>query len=377
MTRTRLPLHLCSCLSLALLVGCPAADEGDDDGGNGPTSGTASADDDGTPTSGTPQTSGTPETSGGSTSGPSMDDSTSDPPMATTADGGTAESTAGDESGTTGGVTAVPCQEDGNGGVWVPDRELTAALPAPAPTDELDDFEGGVAGGGSGFIPTPDGGGNTFECDVFAQDCPEGEKCMPWANDGGSAWNATRCSPIAPDPGQPGDPCTVEGSGVSGIDDCDLGAMCWNVTPDGDGTCIEMCSGSPDAPQCDTSGTVCTVSNEGALAICQPLCNPLAQECDTGEGCYPIQGVVVCAPDASGDMGGAGDPCEYINACDDGLFCAGAAAVPGCAGSVGCCSPFCTVGDDSACLVGQTCTPMYPPGEAPLACVEDVGMCTG
>ncbi len=40
---------------------------------------------------------------------------------------------------------------------------------------------------------------------IWAQDCPEGEKCMPWANDGGGSWNATRCSPLDPNPSAVGD----------------------------------------------------------------------------------------------------------------------------------------------------------------------------
>src|SRR5690606_38571371 len=47
-----------------------------------------------------------------------------------------------------------------------------------------------------GFVGDPDVGGGGGECDVFAQDCPKGEKCMPWANDGGGSWNATTCSPV-------------------------------------------------------------------------------------------------------------------------------------------------------------------------------------
>ena len=53
----------------------------------------------------------------------------------------------------------------------------------------------------------------------------------------------------------------------------------------------------------------------------------------------------------------------------------GAAAVPDCDSGVGCCSPFCQVGDDSQCLPGQTCQPLYPRGEAPLECVAEVGSC--
>ena len=60
-------------------------------------------------------------------------------------------------------------------------------------SDGTGDSSGGPPG--EGFIEMPDGGGATNECNQWVQDCPEGEKCMPWANDGGSAWNATRCRP--------------------------------------------------------------------------------------------------------------------------------------------------------------------------------------
>ena len=230
--------------------------------------------------------------------------------------------------------------------------------------------------GGPGFIPPPDAP-VAVECSVWDQDCPPGEKCMPWANDGGNAWNATRCSPVDPDPDQVGDECTVEGSGVSGVDSCDIAQMCWNVdTETNMGTCVAFCSGSEAMPTCAPPGTACSISNEGVLILCLPLCNPLVPEdCPAGEGCYPSGDVFQCAPDASGDMGAAGDPCEYLNACDTGLMCADPASVPNC-GSIGCCSPFCEVGDDTPCLAGQTCVPFYEMGQAPDMCLENVGICT-
>src|SRR5690606_7229360 len=49
------------------------------------------------------------------------------------------------------------------------------------------------------FLNRPDTG-STAECDVFAQDCPPGEKCTFWADDGGSSWNALKCVPVVDDP---------------------------------------------------------------------------------------------------------------------------------------------------------------------------------
>ncbi|MBL4688626.1 MAG: hypothetical protein JKY37_28825 [Nannocystaceae bacterium] len=94
-----------------------------------------------------------------------------------------------------------------------------------------------------------------------------------------------------------------------------------------------------------------------------------------GQGCYPIDDMLTCAPDVSGADGGPGDPCAFINICQDGLWCAGSGAVPGCLDNA-CCSPFCRVGDDDACLTGQICVAYYAEDEAPLTCLEEVGVCT-
>jgi hypothetical protein len=245
-----------------------------------------------------------------------------------------------------------------------------------------DDGDGGTgtdSDTGGAFIQEPDGGGADIECDVWSQDCPEGEKCMPWANDGGSAWNATKCSALDPNPAQPGDECTVEGSGVSGVDNCDVASMCWAVDPETNtGYCIQFCNGSPDAPICDDPGTACAITNDGVLILCQALCDPLLQDCREGEGCVPIQDAFQCSPDASGDSGVYGDPCEYINACDPGLACLNADVVPGCAGSQGCCAPFCDASDPNAvcpgAAQGEECVAWYEEGQAPPG-YEDVGVC--
>ncbi|MCA9708051.1 MAG: ribulose phosphate epimerase [Myxococcales bacterium] len=219
----------------------------------------------------------------------------------------------------------------------------------------------------------PDDPSGPHECDMFAQDCPDGEKCMPWANDGGNAWNATRCSPVVDNPAQPGDMCTVEGSGVSGIDSCDLGSMCWDVDSETNtGTCAPMCTGSEASPVCDDPDTTCINVNDGAIVLCLPLCDPLLQDCSDGSACYGIQESFTCVPDASGPMGLYGDPCEYINACDPGLFCADATLVPNCQGSAGCCSEFCDLDDPACSGAGQECVAW---SDNPQPGMELVGGC--
>ena len=190
---------------------------------------------------------------------------------------------------------------------------------------------------GCNYDDYPTQGG--IECDVQNNCCPAGEKCMPYADGGGSSWNATKCMPIAPSPGKPGDPCTVEGSAVSGIDSCEAGAMCWNVLGETMmGYCVGFCDGDHDNPTCAEPNTECAVTGNGVLRLCLPYCDPLIQDCPIGELCTYNDGFA-CALDASGDMGVFGDPCESHNACDPGLVCLDPEYVPGC--QAGCCSPFC------------------------------------
>jgi hypothetical protein len=216
------------------------------------------------------------------------------------------------------------------------------------------------------------------ECDLWAQDCPDGSKCMPVDTDADGIHDASKCVPLAQSPGQGGDPCQVEGSPASGVDDCDIGLLCWGVNADNQGGCVQMCSGTPSMPTCP-NGLLCDVSNGGALILCLKPCDPLTPSCPNGKICLPTaEGVFVCDTDASGDEGMFGDECEYLNVCDDGLLCAPSNAVPGC-NSQACCTEYCDLDSDvnncTGAPQGQECVPFYDPGFAPPG-YEDVGVCT-
>ncbi|MBC8069656.1 MAG: hypothetical protein IAG13_15070 [Deltaproteobacteria bacterium] len=211
-----------------------------------------------------------------------------------------------------------------------------------------------------GFICRCDGGNVSQECDPFVQDCPEEEKCMPWANDGGGVWNGTRCSPLDPRPPALGEPCVVEGSGVSGIDNCGRGAMCWGVDPaTNEGTCAELCSGSADAPHCEVGG--CFVDIEVALAICLTPCDPFAPDCGD-EVCTLDEATATswCVPPIVVWPGAYGEPCEpYRFNCGGGLACVEMGNVADCVG-VECCTALCDPALPSACPegeLGQICIP--------------------
>jgi hypothetical protein len=278
-------------------------------------------------------------------------------------------------------TSSTPSDEGDSSGSTSFTPDPTDPGPMTTPMSGSSSSSGGDSGSeGMPFIVEPDGGGVSFECDLFAQDCPEGEKCMPWGNDGGT-WNATRCSPISDNPGQPGDECTVEGSGTSGIDSCDIGVMCWDVDPETNmGSCVQMCTGDEANPICEDPGTTCSIANDGAIVLCLPVCDPILQDCPEGQACYPVVEDWVCGPDASGEMGTYGDPCEFINVCDPGLMCLDASATPNCMGGSGCCTEVCDITapeGDAQCTGapdGQTCQPWYEEGAAPPG-YEDVGAC--
>ena len=238
-----------------------------------------------------------------------------------------------------------------------------------AQTDDPDDQ------GGSFYAGVPDM--SAPECDLFEQDCPDGEKCMPWASAGGT-WDAARCSQVAESPQQVGQVCSVEGSAVSGIDDCDIGLMCFDVDDKTNiGTCIALCEGSLGKPVCEDQDAVCSIFNDGVVPVCSPDCHPLAQDCDEGSVCIPVNDGLNFACVSTMEAVAAGEPCDNINSCAAGLACLEAAA--DCGPGWGCCHSYCdtSVGDpDSTCAAiapGQACEAWYqdpvPPG------FDDVGIC--
>ncbi|MEZ4448262.1 MAG: hypothetical protein R3B09_02200 [Nannocystaceae bacterium] len=232
------------------------------------------------------------------------------------------------------------------------------------------------------FVCRTDGGvAQPYECDVWDQNCLDGMKCNAWANDGGSAWNSTKCVPVDADPDAVGEPCSVVGSGVSGVDSCDKGAMCWNVDPETNmGVCVGLCQGNEDKCTSDPSsccppGSACTIPASGNLILCLQTCDPIIQDCEgSKDACYPVSNGFQCAPDVSGDMGAIGDPCEFINVCDPGTFCGNPGAYPGCdANAAGCCTPFCSLKDPD-CVMGTECLAWYDPMDVPPG-YEDLGFC--
>ena len=222
--------------------------------------------------------------------------------------------------------------------------------------------------------------GSSNECDVFAQDCPDGEKCAGYDGDGDGAWDSTKCVEVVGD-GQHGDGCTADG-GATGFDDCAEGVMCWNVDEEGVGTCVELCTGTYEDPSCAPPNTSCVIINGGSLNLCLPSCDPLLQDCGEGEVCIgdPNSDGFICVLDASGGVAPEGTPCEFVNVCNPGLMCVSPEFFPSpdCQGSLGCCAPYCDLTDPEACselsVESAECVPYYEPEPAPPG-LENIGVC--
>lgn len=219
------------------------------------------------------------------------------------------------------------------------------------------------------------------DCSTFEQDCPPGFKCTFWDNSGGSSWNDTRCVPLEPDPAAEGEPCTVFDGPTSGLDDCDLTTMCWDVDPEtNEGVCQPFCIGDESNPTCASRCAECALSSS-ILALCFAVCDPIVQNCPSNQACYPVNDAFQCAPDASPRGTGIGSECEYINVCPPGMFCIQSELVPGCdPATIGCCAPVCTSGGADPCpglLPGSVCQPWFREGgEPPDACVAgSPGIC--
>ncbi len=213
-------------------------------------------------------------------------------------------------------------------------------------------------------------------CDNWAQDCPEGQKCGAYVEGEGGTWNALKCVEVT---GQdlPGEPCEAEDR-HSGQDSCVAGAMCWDLDKRGVGICIALCTGSAEAPVCEGFGT-CIISNEGVLNLCEPLCDPVAQDClDEYEACHALADGTHCGQYGIEEKALAGEPCESFLECDKGLSCMDAAVVgKGCMdGASGCCTPYCSFPGGACANADQQCIqfydPMQYPAEHPLL---EVGVC--
>lgn len=224
---------------------------------------------------------------------------------------------------------------------------------------------------GSPFVEPVDDHFEPEQCTTWEEQCPEGQKCMPYADDGGNSWNSQKCVDITGD-GMLGEPCTVVGNFVSGMDDCAQGFICFHVDSQTQmGTCQPFCKGSPEQAYCEQEGYFCQQDGGGVLNLCLESCDPLVQDCSQGQGCYPLYQFVCVPPGAPEDTGYEGDPCQFFNGCQPGFACIQGDYVPNC-DSFACCTPFCDLNNPDCQDPEKQCAAVF---EMPAMGEEHFGAC--
>ncbi|MDC0718418.1 hypothetical protein [Nannocystis bainbridge] len=267
---------------------------------------------------------------------------------------------------------------EGTGSVILSDSTTAATTGSTTHLSSTDPTEGS-------FIARPDAAA-IVECDLFLQDCLEGQKCTALSGDGDGRLDTFRCVPVARDPDAPGQPCATGERPLDGHDSCAAGSICHEQAADpADRVCVSFCTGSPDDPGCPPQGlSACSTAHwcsifASGLSVCLPGCDPLRDPCPGSQVCAPLAlglgFIFECLPDISGSTGAFADGCNESSECDPGLHCDEPSAALECDPKVaGCCVPWCDLTKASACPgAGQTCQPFYDDGEAP-ECLH-LGVC--
>lgn len=187
---------------------------------------------------------------------------------------------------------------------------------------------GGKAGGGAAGKSTvydagpPCSARTENNCDPALDcGCPAGKRCgqlfeslNPWTV-------RTACIDVGTQ--SIGASCAV--TTQTGADNCGSGAVCLSSG------CQKLCHVGNPQSEC-SSTTVCLAvsgyfADRPGIGACQPTCDPLAQNCSAGQGCfYDTHALIgVCATiqkdPYSGAIGRQGDPCQAANSCERGTAC--------------------------------------------------------
>lgn len=203
-----------------------------------------------------------------------------------------------------------------------------------------------------------DVGPDPLECDIHVQDCPQGQKCAPWARDGFEPYDGAHCVPVTGD-GQPGDPC-VATDRDEGLDDCARGSKCWDLDADQHGQCVALCGGTRDQPTCDWSDGIQVCHLKFAtLALCRTPCDPLQPQCGEGMQCVLTSAEQFLCVQVSGPLHGQDEFCASELECADGFVCAGPPTVPPVCEQNFCCQPYCLLPDGACPDPDQVCAQVF------------------
>jgi hypothetical protein len=160
------------------------------------------------------------------------------------------------------------------------------------------------------------------------------------------------------------------------VDDCDQESFCWTEQAEQlEGVCVAFCGGNGNSPTCPGDGTECVIFEAGALDICLPTCDPLAQDCGPGRACFATLGSSVASRFFCSipiDPVGVGEETDWTTSCEPGAFM-GTGLLDACAGE-DCCVAYCDL-EGAPCAHPETeCTPWFEADAAPPG-LENLGAC--
>lgn len=252
-----------------------------------------------------------------------------------------------------------------------------AACVSEVTSNTTDDSSTGNSSTDTGTETGTETGTDTQACDMLAQDCAPGQKCVAITLELLGDWVATTCAEASTEGSAPGSLCF---NGPEGFDTCGPESMCLQLGT-GEGLCFPFCDPSSSCAALDGMALNCErldaeQSEPLALGVhlCQLDCQPLLGDCPAALfGCYPGDDRFSCRLTHPG-AGLDGEPCESHLDCASGTACASGLA--GCAGAA-CCTSYCALGDVDACAgsaLGSTCVSPFEPEMAPAG-LEAVGWC--
>jgi hypothetical protein len=216
---------------------------------------------------------------------------------------------------------------------------------------------------------SPSGSEDETGCDMIAQDCGPGQKCVAYKAELFGDWVGTACVEASTQGAPVGSICFT---GEGGIDTCGPDSMCLQLGT-GEGVCFPLCVAGSCAEidglayNCERLDGFQAAPLGQGVHVCQLDCDPLQSTCPAELfGCYPGVSRFSCRISNPGPK-----PEGY--ACTDHLDCA-----PGtlCADPAGC-ARYCELGVAATCegsVVGQACVALFEAGSAPAG-HESVGIC--
>lgn len=278
-------------------------------------------------------------------------------------------STEGDSDGPGASNATDPADSDASPGVSATDTGASSADTTPTDTDPSDE----TTGDPPSFACPPE----PFEkqCDLAAQDCPAGFRCVPFTtHEVEYLSDATICTPVVEPAVDHLDPCQADTRGCT--DDCGQGDYCYPNVGDYGGLCLGFCGNDGDDAGCN-AGELCLSCTKCTIGTCIPGCDPLVGECPEGAPTctFALGSGFGCVPRGEG-IAGLGEQCQGYDWCAPGLHCVNEGDVDGCDGLGACCTELCDlIDDDPGCSnPAHACITLFWPGPAPAG-QEHVGVC--